>query len=215
MRDYREWHRHYDDPASSLSWRLEAVRARLHEELDHHQGSVHVLSVCSGDGRDILGVLAERPDANRVRVTLLEVDPEIARVARAAAEALGRGRVEVRAVDAGSTDAYVGAASADVVLLVGIFGNISDEDIERTLAAAPQLCRTGASVLWSRGLRGEETNDGLRDLVARVGLIETAYAESPPEGDPQEHDRAALGSARYDGPEEPLVPGRRLFTFLR
>ena len=35
------------------------------------------MSLCAGDGRDILGVLAEREDAARVSVTLLEVLPEL------------------------------------------------------------------------------------------------------------------------------------------
>ena len=34
-RDYDEWHRHYDDPDSSLSWRLRRVQQQLNTALDH------------------------------------------------------------------------------------------------------------------------------------------------------------------------------------
>jgi hypothetical protein len=33
--------------------------------------------------------------------------------------------------------------------------------------------------------------------------------------DHDEDERAALGSARCDGPLQPLIPDRQLFTFLR
>ena len=35
------------------------------------------------------------------------------------------------------------------VLLCGIFGNVSDRDIRRTVRAAPALCRAGATVIWT------------------------------------------------------------------
>jgi hypothetical protein len=39
---------------------------------------------------------------------------------------------------------------ADVLLLCGIFGNVSDGDIRRTVQAVPALCRAGATVIWAR-----------------------------------------------------------------
>ena len=66
LRDYEDWHRAYDDPNSDLSWRLLRVQEYIRQALDDHRGSVQALSACSGDGRDILGVLSERDDADRV-----------------------------------------------------------------------------------------------------------------------------------------------------
>lgn len=45
-------------------------------------------------------------------------------------------RVVVVCGDASVTSAYVGAVPADLVLLCGIFGNISDADIRATVAMA-------------------------------------------------------------------------------
>jgi hypothetical protein len=209
LRDYQDWHRAYDDPDSALSWRLRTVQAYLVTALDQHPGPVRVLSVCSGDGRDIIGVLAGRADADRVSVTLVELHAQIAQDARGAAAAAGLAHVDVRTADAGSTDAFVGAVPADVVLLVGIFGNISDADLQLTIATAPELCAPGATLLWSRGRDGGDLNDSVRAWFAEAGFGELAYDTQDAQGKP------ALGMMRYAGPERPLVPGRRLFTFLR
>jgi hypothetical protein len=75
MRDYLKWHEAYDDPDSGLSWRLREVQAHIRAVLDEVAGPVGVLSLCAGDGRDVLQVLAERDDASRVRATLIELHP--------------------------------------------------------------------------------------------------------------------------------------------
>ena len=209
MRDYEEWHRAYDDPQSSLSWRLARVRQFLGAALDERAGPVRVLSVCSGDGRDVIGALAARADAARVSATLLELHPAIAQAARDAARSAGLTNVEVRTADAGGTDAYTGAVPADVVLLVGIFGNISNADIERTIQATPGMCTTGAMVVWSRG-HDIERNDVVRAWFADAGFEELDYAEHQV-GD----DRTGLGAMRFVGEAEPLTAGARLFTFQR
>ena len=140
LRDYDRWHHLYDDPGSGLSWRLNRVQHYITQFLDQNAGSVRVLSVCSGDGRDVLGVLAGREDASRVTVTLLELNPALAERARVTAAAVApQTEVSVRTADAGNTDAYVGAVPADLVLLVGIMGNISDADVQ-ALVAAPGRC---------------------------------------------------------------------------
>jgi hypothetical protein len=208
-RDYVAWHGAYDDPESGLSWRLRTVQAYIRQALDGHPGAMRVLSVCSGDGRDVLEILAGRGDSARVEVVLLELHPDLAQAARDAAAGAGLTTVEVRTVDAGDTGSYSGAVPADLVLLVGIFGNISPADIERTIRAAPQLCRAGATLLWSRGRDGDDLNDEIRAWFAESGFAELAYATREDAGKP------ALGAMRYDGEAEALVPDRRLFTFLR
>lgn len=209
LRDYRAWHADYDDPSSGLSWRLGVVRAYLRDALDAKPGPLRVVSACAGDGRDILGVLAERDDASRASTTLIEIDPELAATARAAAASAGLEHVDVRTTDAGTTDAYAGAVPADVVLLVGIFGNITDADVERTVAASPQLCAPGAVLVWSRGLDRYDLNPSIRRWFAAAGFAEIGYAVH--EG----RDRTSAGAMRYAGPAVPFEPGRALFTFIR
>lgn len=78
LRDYEAWLQNYDDPTSGVSWRLKVVQGAIVAALDARQGPVRIISVCAGDGRDIIGVLAERGDRNRMSVTLLEVHTAVA-----------------------------------------------------------------------------------------------------------------------------------------
>lgn len=215
LRDYREWHKHYDDPASGLSWRLTTVRERIATFLDERLaedagGDVRILSVCAGDGRDVLGVLAGRADRDRVHVTLVEVDVELSDRARTAAAELGVD-TDVRTADAGRTDAYVGAVPADLVLLVGIFGNISLDDIERTVGCVAQLCAPGATVLWSRSRDRADHNTEIRGWFAAAGCTELDYSTY----DGADGRDVSLATVRFDGVSAPLVPGQSLFTFVR
>jgi len=218
-RDYQNWHRRYDDQQSSLSWRLQQVRHHIGETLDRYPGEVRVLSVCSGDGRDLFGVLSGREDAGRVSAVLLELHPELAQQARDTAAAEGLAKIEVRTVDASNVDAYLGAAPADLVLMVGIFGNIADADVWRLIAFSPQLCRPGATLVWSRGRRfshqlpgvtSGDLNDEVRARFATAGFSEVTYETHENGGLP------ALGVLRYAGPQAELEPSQpQLFLFLR
>lgn len=209
MRDYERWHERYDDPGSDLSWRLGVVRAHIRDALDAREGPVRALSLCAGDGRDLLGVLAGRDDAGRVRAVLVEVHPAIAGRARAAAAAAGlAASVEVRTADAGGTAAYADAVPAELVLLVGIMGNVTDDDLARTIAAAPALCAPGATLIWTRARAGGDRNDVVRARFAAAGFAELAYDVL------DEDTLPSVGAVRYDGPPVPL-PAGRLFTFRR
>jgi hypothetical protein len=210
--DYRDWFGRYDRPESGLPWRLGQVQRYLNDALDAHPGPVRIISACAGDGRDVAGVLAARPaDTERCRATLLELDPEIADRARALVAGHGLSSVDVRTANAGESDSFADLVPADVVLLVGIFGNITPADIRRTIATAPQFCRPGATLVWSRGVDDEEDlNPSIRGWFAAAGFSELDYAMFDGAG-----DRPALGAVRYDGPATPLVAGRHLFSFFR
>jgi hypothetical protein len=207
LRDYEQWHRSYDDPASGHSWRLREVQRAINGAFD--RGATRVLSSCAGDGRDVLGVLAERPDRDRITATLVELLPVLTERAREHAAAAGLSGIEVRTADAGQSDAYAGAVPADVVLLVGIFGNISPADIERTIRAAPQLCNPGATLLWTRGRRPTDISDEIRGWFTETGFTELDYLTFDGDSYP------TLGVQRFDGTPQPLEPGRQLFTFIR
>lgn len=213
VRDYLAWHEQYDDPGSSLPRRLALVREVLRAELDARPGPVRVLSVCAGDGRDILGVLAEREDAARVSVTLVELLPELVERARTAAAEVAA-VVQVLAADAGCSDTYMGldTVPADVVLLVGILGNLTDADVATTVAAMPHLCAPGATLVWSRG----RSLGGAEDFVApvRAAFSAAGFAEVSVRSFDVEDDRTALGVVRFEGPHVPLEARQTWFTFV-
>ena len=74
--DWIAWHKKYEDPASSLSRRLIAVRRRISEALDQFPaGRIRVASMCAGDGRDLFGILENHPRAKDVSGRLVEWNP--------------------------------------------------------------------------------------------------------------------------------------------
>jgi hypothetical protein len=206
-KDWVAWHQHYEEPGSSLARRLEVVRDRIRGALDGFPpGPVRVVSMCAGQGRDLLGVLADHPRRADVRVRLVELDPRNAEIAAATAAAAGVPGVETVVADAGLTDSYAGAAPADLVLACGVFGNITDADIARTVSFLPQLCAAGATVVWTRGRWAPDMVPVISGWLAERGFSEL-WVSDPGES-------FGVGVHRYGGEPVPLSLGERMFTFV-
>jgi hypothetical protein len=206
--DWVEWHRAYEDPNSLLSRRLELVQGHLRAELDRAPaGDVRLISLCAGQGRDVIGVLAGHRRREDVRARLIEWDARNVAVARQAAETAGLEGVEVVEADAGVTDACLGAVPARIVVACGVFGNISADDIRTTVAALPSLCAPEALVLWTRHRRPPDLTPAIRSWFAEAGFREEAFHIS-------KDAFMSVGAHRLAGEPTALVPGRRLFTFV-
>jgi hypothetical protein len=206
MRDWVAWHDAYDDPDSGLSARLASVRRQLAAGIDSAPpGPVRVVSLCAGQGHDVLGVLPGHPRRDEVTAVLVEASLENAAAARQRAAAAELSQVEVRQGDASRPASFADALPADVLLLCGIFGNISDAEIERTARAAPALCRAGATVLWTRHRRPPDLTPRIRAWFTGAGFDEVAFDPLPMAG--------SLGAGRLrPGPPAAVPPGP-LFTF--
>ena len=105
-----------------------------------------------------------------------------------------------------SLDAYEGAVPADVVLLCGVFGNVSDEDVERTVSNASRFCAPGAVVIWTRHRRSPDLTPAIRGWFERSGFAELAF--DSPNG-----QSFAVGTHRLGSDPLPFQRGLRLFTF--
>jgi hypothetical protein len=208
-RDWHDWHRPYDDPASSLARRLLVVQRYIRAALDRQApGPVRVISMCGGQGRDLFGALANHPRRGDVVGCLVELDERNVAAARLAAAAAGMDSVEIRTGDAALTDAYSDIVPADLVLACGIFGNVTDEDVARTVACLPQLCDTGGTVVWTRHRKPPDLTVDIRRWLSEQGFEEVAF-EGPPDA------AFGVGAHRLVAPRSPLRPGVRLFTFRR
>jgi hypothetical protein len=205
MMDWAEWHRGYDDPASSISARLACVRSQLSEALDRARpGPVRLVSLCAGQGRDVIGVLPGHPRRDDVRAVLVEFDGRLAETARELAARAGLDQVEVREADASVVGNYADLLPADVLLLCGIFGNVSDADVERTVRTSELLCAPGATVIWTRHRRAPDLTPSIRTWFAESRFDEVAFeALDSTAPDSTAPDSAALGSVgvnrRRDG----------------
>lgn len=182
-RDWARWHEAYDDPSSPLRTRLALVQRHLSDALDAAApGPVSLVSLCAGEGRDVLGVLPGHPRRDDVTAVLVELDPRIARTAAERAARAGLTGVQVREADAGFVANYADALPADVLLLCGIFGNVSEQDIARTAAAGPALCAPGATVIWTRHRRAPDLTPRIREWFAAAGLQEATFDAPPGDG---------------------------------
>jgi hypothetical protein len=207
-RDWQAWHRDYEDADSDLSRRLKVVQAEIRQALPLAPTTdFKVVSICAGQAHDIIGVLSEYSHADTIKGRLVELNPHNVAQIRAKVADLGLD-LDVVEGDAADTSVYEGATPADLVLAVGIFGNISATDVFTTIAALPQFCRPGATVLWSRGRRHKlDITAQIRSRFIDAGFLETAF-HAPADANFQ------IGAGRYEGPAQELRRAH-LFTFLR
>jgi hypothetical protein len=209
MRDYVAWHDEYATPGSRLHRRLQVVIDLLGEALDGSPpGPVRFVSLCAGQGHDVLSVASAHPRGADLEGRLVELDPVNAAAAAARIEELGLTRVEVRCADAGSTDAYDGAVPVDLVVACGIFGNVSIGDIERTIRTLPSLCARDAWVVWTRHPREPGVLAAIQGWFEVTGFERHALVVD---------DEAwfGVGLHRLTGEPAPYERDRPLFTFVR
>ena len=116
-----QWHASYEDPSSNLSLRLRAVQSMLRAALDEvgprggasggtHPERIRIVSLCAGQGRDVIDVVATHPRGSEVSALLVELDPALAAFARERAAGAGvADRVRVVEGDASQCRSYIDA----------------------------------------------------------------------------------------------------------
>jgi len=207
MTDWVAWHDAYADERSELSRRLRVVRGLVRDALPRHPCTTfEVLGVCAGRGDDLVHELRDYEFAPQVRGRLVELDPDNARALSQAVHDAGLG-LEVLEADAGDLDAYEGAVPADLVLLCGVLGNVSDEDAQNIVHSMPQFCSAGATVIWTRSRRAPDLTPRIREWFAEAGFSEHAFV-APDDA------LFSVGLCRFSGAPQPLARGQ-LFRFTR
>jgi hypothetical protein len=205
--DWQAWHDEYDQPGTRLARRLAHVQERIRDALAAAPaGPLRVVSICAGQGRDLIGVLDDHPRKDDVTARLVELDPRNAEIARSAARAAGLKNVEIVTGDAALTDQYAGLVPAGIVLACGLFGNISDHDIERTIGYISQLCAHDGTVVWTRGRWEPDLIPQICEWFGERGF-ELLWVS--------EHDLGyGVGAHRFTGHPQPLEQGATMFTFV-
>jgi hypothetical protein len=205
--DWYGWHARYDTPGSALGRRLAVVQRHIGLVLDGAApGPLRALSLCAGQGRDLIGALAGHPRRHDVTARLVELDPRNAAFAARAAEAAGLPRVEVRVGDAALVDQYADLVPADLVLVCGVFGNVSDADIAATIGHLGGLCATGGTVIWTRHREPPDLVPDICRWFAAEGF-ELHWLSDPDAG-------FGVGVHRFAGHPRSLRLGARMFSFV-
>jgi hypothetical protein len=208
--DWVRWHENYK-ASRSLKARLLVVREHLSKCFDSQPpGVIQVLSICAGDARDLIGLLATHPRKIDVKAHLIENNAELVESGRKIiVEAGFEEQLQFVVADATISSTYLGLAPVDVVLMAGVFGNLRSEEVARLIGSLGSLCKCGGYVVWTRHRR-------LHNGLNQIALIRQLFSESDFEEvliEDTSDDRFTVGSHHYKGVGQVLRGGVKLFEF--
>ena len=208
--DWAKWHKNYE-ASPSLKARLQIVREQLSRCFDlQPPGVFQVLSICAGDARDLIGLLATHPRKMDVKAYLVEDNAELVENGRKViVEAGFEEQLQFVVADATISSTYLGLVPVDVVLMAGVFGNLRSEEVARLIRNLSSLCKCGGYVVWTRHRR-------LHNGLNQIALIRRLFSESDFEEiliEDTPDDSFTIGSHRYKGAGQVLRGGIKLFEF--
>jgi hypothetical protein len=160
-RDWAAWHRDNDRPGSHLEVRLGFVQRRIRDWLaGARDGPLRALSLCGGEGRDLLGALAAHRRAEDVAARIVELDPRNVAAARAHfAEAGLEALVDLREGDLRETLKEI-EAPVDFVLM-----DVWTEMVRPALELVAPRLRAGAVVVCDNTRQFREAYRDYFDFV--------------------------------------------------
>jgi hypothetical protein len=167
-----------------------------------------VLSICAGDGRDVLPVLSRWRRRKEISGRLIELEPLLAERAQAAAKRERLEAIDVLCADAARPASYAAAIPADLVVACGVFGNVADADVKRVVDAFGTLCAEHGNVIWTRHRRSPDLTPTIREWFGANGFEERAFHSPGPE-------QFAVGQHELAGRRARGVLHDPLFTFVR
>jgi amino acid adenylation domain-containing protein len=209
--NWNEWHKYYDN-LPNLQERLRIVREQIAAALDEFQpGLIQIVSICAGDGRDLLGILQNHPRRSDVAALLLDNNAESIALGKKSAEETGLAW-QIRFLEADATLAknYLGAVPADLVLLSGFLGHLRHADVPGLIGSLPMFCKAGGQAIWNRHLvlhDGHRQVPLIRDFFRKTDFEEIHFEKTDANG-------FAVGRARFTGRPKSLDSSRVLFEFV-
>lgn len=117
--------------------------------------------------------------------------------------------MEIIEDDAGLSDVYAPFVPAGIVLACGIFGNVSDDDIENMVRTLSMLRNRGAAVIWTRHRRKPDLTRHIRRWLVESGFDELTFDA------PENATSSGIGTARLVATPAAWRNGHRFFSFVR
>ncbi|HLO28557.1 MAG TPA: hypothetical protein VK249_05455, partial [Anaerolineales bacterium] len=139
--------------------------------------------------------------AGDVAGRLVELDPRLVERARASAPSA----IQVVCGDAGNSDAYEGAVPVNLLLCCGVFGNITESDIQNTINSWSLLCAPEATVIWTRGSFEPDLRNQIREWVKLSGFEELSF---------DTNEKYGVGVAKMVRTSQPYRIGVHFFSFV-
>ncbi|WP_230860392.1 hypothetical protein [Actinoplanes aureus] len=112
----------------------------------------------------------------------------------------------VAEADAGDLTSYRHIVPADLVVMAGVLGNISDTDAHTTIRTLPQLRAPAATVIWTRTRRAPDLTPSVRRWLTDAGFSEQAFTAP-------DDVLFSVDDHRFTGTPRPLQNGK-IFQFI-
>jgi SAM-dependent methyltransferase len=196
---------------ASYRKRLDLVQDQFRTALeDADDGSVRVVSLCAGDGRDVIGVLESHERRVDVDAWLVELDR---RSVQAGIKARDKADLaeQVTFLNTDATDyaTYKDILPSDIVLVCGVWGHVPPDERLQLVQALGKFCKPGGVVIWSRGIgRGRARFTDLQALFEH-NQFERVRESFTDDG------KWAVCTHRYMGRPTVIPTTGRIFNFTR
>ena len=181
-------------------------------------GGIRIISVCAGDGRDVLGAIADHRRRDDVRARLVEIDQHLVADGEAARDGLGLSEsVEYVAGDATDPVSYEPVAPASIVMMCGMLGLVDRHELVNVVRTMRALCAPGGHVVWTRRLDWRDGREQTRCLLRsmadsrfRQEKYDVTSRAAP--WSKSTKMRFGVGTHRFEGQPAVLADRRPLFT---
>lgn len=162
---WTEWHENAYNNTNSLAYqRTEIVKNLINKYLYEINKNVVIVSIGAGQGRDILSVLKERKDNNRIFTYLIDTDMECLDYAKNYAEKNNIINVNVVNIDGSLTENYKDIPKADLIIFCGMMNQKNTEEVKSLANNMKFLCNEDAQIIWSRHGYDEDYSTSFRNV---------------------------------------------------
>jgi hypothetical protein len=191
--------------------RLRVVKVHLAECLnDAAQGPLRLVSLCAGDGRDVIDVLQSNRRRNDVGAWLVELNGQSIADGALHMKASGLEKL-VNFIHADATDylTYQTLVPCDIILLCGVWGHVPVNERALLVRALASFSKPGGSLIWTRGIsRGMDRLNEIQSQFANSSWERVRLSFTP-------NDKWAISTHRYCGPSLELPASGRIFNFRK
>ena len=174
---WNDWHIIYDDKESAPYKRSIITQELVNNYLNIHKKNIIILSICSGQARDILPAIAGREDKDRITTYLLDIDKDCLEYAQEYARIHDIPNVHTINKDASLKESYDDIPKVDLIVICGLFGHLVPEDIATTALFLQTLIEDNATVIWSRNKFFNDHSDNIRNIFNQLSYKEIDFID--------------------------------------
>ena len=167
----KSWHYNYEDETSTPYKRTLIVKKLISDYLIN-KNNITILSICAGQGRDVLTSLNEDTHAY-----LIDIDKDCIEYAQSYINKNDLHNVFVIEADASLISTYIdnNIPKADLILICGVFGHLSLKDINLTIKSLKQLIKPEGSVIWTKHKFDNDITKEIRNAFDLTGYKEETF----------------------------------------